>query len=182
MKILAIIGSTRPTRIGAQITDFVKQHAAAQGAEIEIADLKAIDLPFLDEPKPARSGEYTQEHTKAWSEVADSADIIVAITPEYNGGYPAPLKNAIDYLWNEWQNKPAGIISYGFGGGARAYDQLEQVLSAVNLRVDEQGVKLQFGQDDFNADGTLVDPENTFAEFTESLEGLVQRLIAAVAE
>ena len=132
-----ILGSTRPGSIAPAIGDWVADQARrlADFDKVEILDLAEINLPFLDEPYHPKLGRYTKPHTLAWADDIDTADALVIITPEYNGGYPAPLKNALDYLHAEWLNKALGMVSYGggLGGGARAASMLLPVTSQLGL-------------------------------------------------
>ena len=113
-KLLIIISSTRPGRIGLPVANwFLEQAAAHGGFELELVDLYELDLPLLDEPNHPRLRQYTKEHTRAWSETVDGADAVVFVTAEYNHSFTAALKNAIDYLHNEWRHKPLGFVSYG---------------------------------------------------------------------
>lgn len=99
-----------------------------------ITDLAELDLPFLDEPNHPRLGAYVHEHTKGWSAAVDASDAFVFVTPEYNYGYSAVLKNAIDYLHAEWQHKPVGFVSYGgVAAGTRAVQQLKQVVTTLKM-------------------------------------------------
>lgn len=134
MKIAIIIGSTRPGRKGEAVAKWVLEHAAKRSdATFEIVDVAAANLPLLDEPTPAIVGKYTHEHTKAWSRTIAPYDAFVFVIPEYNHGLSAALKNAIDYLYAEWVNKAAGIVSYGSIGGARAAEQLRLVAAQLQL-------------------------------------------------
>ena len=132
-----ILGSTRPGSIAPAIGNWVAAQARqlADFDEVEILDLAEINLPFLDEPDHPKLGRYTKPHTLAWANDIDTADALVIITPEYNGGYPAPLKNALDYLHAEWQNKALGMVSYGggLGGGARAAGMLLPITSQLGM-------------------------------------------------
>jgi len=132
-----ILGSTRPGSIAPAIGAWLADRANRAGDfdEVEILDLAEINLPFLDEPHHPKLGRYTKPHTIAWAEAIERADALVIVTPEYNGGYPAPLKNALDFLHAEWQNKALGMVSYGggLGGGARAAGVLLPVTSALGL-------------------------------------------------
>jgi len=132
-----ILGSTRPGSIAPAIGGWVANQARrlADFDSVEILDLAQINLPFLDEPNHPKLGRYTKPHTLAWANDIDTADALVIITPEYNGGYPAPLKNALDYLHAEWQNKGLGMVSYGGGlsGGARAAGMLLPVTNQLGL-------------------------------------------------
>ncbi len=104
------------------------------GFDVELVDLAEAGLPLLDEPHHPRLQNYTQEHTKAWSATIARGDAYVFVTPEYNYGLPAPLKNAIDFLHVEWAHKPYGVVSYGgISAGTRAATMLRTVLSALAL-------------------------------------------------
>ncbi len=144
--LLIIIGSTRPGRVGLPVARWFEARARAHGGfDVEVADLAEVDLPFLDEPKHPRFHDYTQPHTVRWSETVQDADAFVFVTSEYNHGYPAPLKNAIDFLHQEWQYKPAGFVSYGgVAAGTRAMQQLKSVLSAVKMLVVTEAVNIPF--------------------------------------
>jgi NAD(P)H-dependent FMN reductase len=129
-----IVGSTRPNRRGGLIGTWVLDHAVARGdAEYEVLDLAEIGLPMLDEPEPAAMGSYHHRHTRAWSQTVSSFDGFVFVTPEYNHSFPAALKNAIDYLFTEWNDKAAGFVSYGINGGVRATEHLRHVCAEVKL-------------------------------------------------
>lgn len=116
-----ITGSTRANRVSPQVAQHILRHAEDRaGARYEIVDIAAYDLPLYDEPLPALfSADYQTPQTKAWSETINRLDGFVFITPEYNRGVTAAQKNAIDYLYNEFVNKAAGIVSYGSAGGRR---------------------------------------------------------------
>jgi len=136
VKIKVIISSTRPTRFGdkpaAWIMDLAKQQQPE--VEFELVDLAKVNLPFLDEPQPAMSGKYEHEHTKKWSAQMADADGFVFVTAEYNHSVPAPLKNAIDFLYAEWSYKPVAFVSYGtHAGGARAVEQLRGIVAQVKM-------------------------------------------------
>jgi NAD(P)H-dependent FMN reductase len=130
-----IIGSTRPGRAGQPIAEWFTDRARSHGGfDVEVADLAEIQLPMLDEPHHPRLRQYTHQHTKDWSARIDRADAIVFVTPEYNYGYPATIKNAIDYLSQEWKDKPAGFVSYGgLAAGTRAVQQLKQVVTTLKM-------------------------------------------------
>lgn len=135
-RIAIIVGSTRPGRRSAQVAAWVADLAAShQGeAEYEVVDIADFGLPILDEPIPAAFGApYTHEHTRVWSEKIASFDGYVFVTAEYNHSYPAALKNAIDFLYPEWNEKAAGIVSFGPTGGIRAAEHLRAVLSELRV-------------------------------------------------
>jgi NAD(P)H-dependent FMN reductase len=129
-----ILASTRPGRLGESVAHWVMEIAKARGdAEFELVDLKEFPLPILDEAIPASAGKYSQAHTKAWAAKIASFDGYVFVMPEYNHGVPGALKNAIDFLYAEWNNKAAGFVSYGSSGGVRAVEQLRLVLAELQV-------------------------------------------------
>ncbi len=130
-----LIASTRPSRIGATVADWFLPIAEAHGAfAVERVDLKEVNLPFLDEPKHPRLGEYEHEHTKRWSATVARADAFVFVTPEYDFGPPASLINALQFLLNEWAYKPVGLLSYGgVSAGLRSANALRIICTANNM-------------------------------------------------
>jgi NAD(P)H-dependent FMN reductase len=133
-KIAIILGSTRPGRNGEAVARWVQDIASRRtDAEFELIDLLHFPLPHLDEPGPAAYGAYQNEHTKAWSAKIAAFDGYVFVTPEYNHSTSGVLKNALDYLYNEWNNKAAAFVSYGGVGGARAVEHLRLIASELQL-------------------------------------------------
>jgi NAD(P)H-dependent FMN reductase len=138
-----ILGSTRPNRNGEQVARWVYDIAAQRGdAEYELVDLRDYPLPHLDEPLPPSMGQYQNEHTRQWAEKIASFDGFVFVTPEYNHSTSGVLKNAIDYLYAEWNNKAAGFVSYGGVGGARAAEHLRLVAGELQMADVRQQVAL----------------------------------------
>src|SRR6266852_8381874 len=134
LRIAIILGSTRPGRNGEAVAKWVYQVAQKRNdAEFELVDIKDFNLPLLDEPVPAIMGQYSKPHTKKWAAKIGSFDAYVFVTPEYNHGTSAALKNAIDFLFAEWNNKAAGFVSYGGASGARAVEQLRLNLAEVQM-------------------------------------------------
>jgi NAD(P)H-dependent FMN reductase len=134
LKIAVIIGSTRPGRVGADVARWTFDIARQRGdAEFELVDIEDFDLPLLDEPIPPSQGKYSQPHTKAWAAKIASFDAFVFITPEYNHGISGALKNALDFIYGEWNNKAAGFVSYGSAGGARAVESLRLVMAELQI-------------------------------------------------
>ncbi len=145
-KLLIILASTRPGRVGLPVSTWFTELAVADGRfAVELVDLAELALPLLDEPAHPRLREYTHDHTFAWSETVDAADAVVLVTAEYNYGYPAALKNALDYLHHEWRHKPVGFVSYGgVAAGTRAVQQLKQVTGALQLIATGTAVNIPF--------------------------------------
>lgn len=175
-KLLIVIASTRPGRLGLPVGQWFSDRAAAHGGfEPVLADLAVIDLPLLDEPNHPRLQQYTQEHTKQWSATVAAADAIVFVTAEYNYGYPAALKNAIDYLHHEWRHKPLGFVSYGgVSGGTRSVQQLKQIAQAVGLYAVVGGVVIPWVAQKISEDGVFEDDEPLRAAASVMLDELAE--------
>jgi NAD(P)H-dependent FMN reductase len=138
-----ILGSTRPNRNGEQVAKWVYDIASRRDdAEFELVDLRDYPLPHLDEPLPPSMGQYTNEHTRQWADKIASFDGFVFVTPEYNHSTSGVLKNAIDYLYAEWNNKAAGFVSYGGVGGARAAEHLRLIAGELQMADVRQQVAL----------------------------------------
>ncbi|MGW4911860.1 NADPH-dependent FMN reductase [Streptomyces sp. NPDC004270] len=135
MALTTVVASTRPGRVGRSVADwFTSRVVECDEFESHLVDLYELALPFYDEPHPPAQRRYTRTHTRAWSRIVEASDAFVFVTPEYNGGFPAPLKNAWDYLVLEWWHKPAAFVSYGgVSAGTRAVQMGRQVVA--NLRM-----------------------------------------------
>jgi NAD(P)H-dependent FMN reductase len=133
LRIAIVTGSTRPGRNNEAVANWVYRVAKERrDAEFELIDIASYNLPLLDEPMPPLFAQYSHPHTKAWSEKIASFDAYVFVTPEYNHSTSGALKNAIDYLFREWNNKAAGFVSYGgHAGGARAVEHLRLIMAEV---------------------------------------------------
>jgi NAD(P)H-dependent FMN reductase len=141
-----VIASTRPGRVGGPVAEwFVGRAQEHAGFELEVIDLAEVNLPFLDEPRHPRFRDYQHEHTKRWSATVSRADAFVFVIPEYNYGYNAVIKNALDYLHHEWQDKVVGFVSYGgVAAGTRAMQQLKQVVTTVRMYPVVEAVNIPF--------------------------------------
>jgi NAD(P)H-dependent FMN reductase len=134
IRIAILLGSTRPGRNGEAVARWVHEIASRRDdATYELIDIAEQGLPLLDEPVPPSQGKYSQPHTKAWAEKIASFDGFVFVTPEYNHGTSAALKNAIDFLYAEWNNKAAGFVGYGSAGGTRAVEHLRLVMAELQV-------------------------------------------------
>jgi NAD(P)H-dependent FMN reductase len=143
---MIIVGSTRPGRAGLPVAEWVKSAAEEHaGFTVDFVDLAEVALPFLDEPNHPSKREYTKPHTLAWSERVDAADAFIFVTPEYNHSYSPVLKNAIDFLSQEWWRKPVGFVSYGgVSAGSRGVSSIEPVLTTVGLVKTGANVEIPF--------------------------------------
>jgi NAD(P)H-dependent FMN reductase len=174
-----IIASTRPGRIGEPFARWFVPIAEKHGAfEVEVVDLAEVDLPFMDEPKHPRLGQYQHEHTRRWSATVGRADAFVFVTPEYNYGYNAVLKNAIDYLHKEWADKAVGFLSYGgVAAGTRSVQQLKQVLSALRMTTAVEAVNVPFAAQ-FLDDNREVQPNDVMLAAADAMLNELARLTA----
>jgi len=129
-----ILGSTRPGRNGEAVAQWVLDQAQRRDdAEFELVDLLDFDLPHLDEAVPPSMGQYAHQHTLEWAAKIASFDGYVFVTPEYNHSTSGALKNAIDFLYAEWNNKAAGFVGYGSAGGARAVEHLRLIVGELQI-------------------------------------------------
>ncbi|OIJ28575.1 NADPH-dependent FMN reductase [Nocardioides luteus] len=168
-----IIGSTRPNRNGPQVARWVHEQASRRDdAAFEVIDLRDHPLPHLDEAVPPMFGPSANQHTRDWAERIAPFDGFVIVTPDYNGGMPGVLKNAIDHACSEWTNKAVGFVSYGVSGGARAVAQLRTVCSALGMADVSRPVELSLFTD-FENNTVFVPGERPAATLTTMLDQVV---------
>lgn len=146
MKLKIITSTTREGRSGVAVEKWITHFAKENSDfEVELLDLSVINLPFLDEPKHPRLQDYKHEHTKKWSAKISEAEAFIIVLGEYNYGFPAPIKNALDYLFNEWAYKPVAFVSYGgVSGGLRATQMLKQVVTTLSMMPITAQVNIPF--------------------------------------
>jgi len=171
INIAVIVGSTRPNRKAETVAQWVFKIAGARSdARFEIVDLADYRLPLLDEAAPASFGRYA--HTRAWAETIARFDGFVFVTPEYNHGPPAALKNALDFLFHEWADKAAGFVSYGGLGGVRAVERLRLILAELQVAAVRTQVGLSLFTD-FEHFTTFAPTERHAASVAAMLDQLV---------
>ncbi len=169
-----LIASTRPGRLGPTVAEWVLKQVPDSGFEVEVLDLADFALPFLDEPREPSEGGYAHEHTRRWSAAIRDAEALLVVMPEYNRGYNAALKNAIDFLYAEWEGLPVACVGYGWYGARYAKAALRQTLERVKMTVvDAPG--LAFGTT--LVDRQVVPDDELVRELAQTFEGL--RLAAA---
>lgn len=170
-----VIASTRPGRAGLPVAQWFTALAERHGAfEVEVIDLAEWNLPFMDEPNHPRLRRYVHPHTMDWSRKVDEGDAFVFVTPEYNFGLSAPLKNAIDFLHQEWHHKPVALVNYGgVSAGTRSASMLRQVATAVRMVPLFDAVSIPFV-------GQLIDEAGTFRA-TESMDAAAQTMLDELA-
>jgi NAD(P)H-dependent FMN reductase len=172
LNVAIILGSTRPGRNGEAVAHWVNKIAQRRtDARFELLDIRDFNLPLLDEPVPPSQGQYSKPHTKAWAAKVAHFDAFVFVTAKYNHGIPGALKNAIDFLFREWNHKAAGFVSYGSAGGARAVEQLRLVMAELHIADVRAQVMLSLSTDFEN-----------FSKFkpAERHEGSVDRMLDEV--
>ncbi len=152
LKLKVIIVSTRPGRVGLPVGNWFAEYTREHGGfEVELVDLKDVNLPLLDEPKHPLLQEYEHEHTKRWSKIVAPADAFVFVTPEYDYFVPGALVNAIDFLSREWSYKPAGFVGYGgLSGGLRSIQAAKPLMTSVKIMPLPESVSIQFVQNNLS--------------------------------
>ncbi|MCF6112156.1 NADPH-dependent FMN reductase [Mesorhizobium muleiense] len=148
LKVGIVTGSTRPGRKAEAVAQWVLDIANTRGdADFELVDIASFNLPLLDEPAPPSMGEYQHNHTKAWAHKIASLDAFIFVTPEYNHGTSAALKNALDFIYAEWNNKSAGFVGYGTVGGSRAIEHLRGHMGELQVADVRAQVNLTLAED-----------------------------------
>jgi NAD(P)H-dependent FMN reductase len=181
-KVGILLGSTRQNRISPAIAAWVETKIAKHpDLSAELIDLKEIDLPFFDEPTPPSVAPGTSEAAISWSSRISNLDAIIILSAEYNAGYPAPLKNAIDYLKSEWLERPIFIVSYGYKGGTAAAHQLHEVFTRIGSVQIEPGIAILIG-DKLNENGAIDDPETSLAIHDAELDVALKAMEAFTPE
>lgn len=179
-----LIASVRPNRVGEHVAQWVRDALRAkdpQGdVQIDLIDLREVDLPYFDGlTSPKADGTKTTEHARAWGERITGLDALIIVTPEYNGSYPGALKNAVDYLYDEWSALPILAVSYGWGAGAGALELLERLMTRVGA--DVMGtVRLAFPTD-LSLEGDIHPGEEPVSQLDAGLETVLAKMSTTVA-
>jgi NAD(P)H-dependent FMN reductase len=176
VRLCVIAGSTRPGRRSPEVARWVATRAAASGAfTVRVVDLGELGLPLFDEPEHPRHRRYVHAHTREWSAVVEASDAFVIVTPEYNHGYPSGLKNALDFLYDEWRDKAVGLVCFGgVSAGLRAVQQLKTVLLELRMHPVHEGVAIPFHIEHFDTEGHF--------QPTDRFEGALSSMLAAVQQ
>src|SRR3954454_8576800 len=174
LRVAIITGSTRPGRLNEPVARWAYELAQKRSdAEFELVDIQEFNLPLLDEPVPPSLGKYSKEHTKRWAAKIASFDGYVFVTPEYNHGISGALKNAIDFLFAEWNNKAAGFVGYGSAGAVRAVEHLRLVMAEVQVATVRNQVQLSLFTDFENFTTFKPDPRHE-----KSVNALLDQVLA----
>jgi len=171
-----VIASTRPGRKGAVVASWVEEIARRHPAfEVQVLDLQEINLPFFDEPNHPRLQKYEHQHTMKWSGIISASDAFIFVMPEYNYGFTAPLKNAIDYLFNEWHYKPVAFVSYGgIAAGTRAVQMIKQVVTTLKMVPVTESVNIPFFTKFINDEEKFVGDESLEKSAADMLNELAK--------
>lgn len=170
--ILVVVGSARVGRVADKILGYIKNDIEGrEGATATVADLAELNLPFYNNEQPAMSPTHVQtdENVTAWSKLVADADSVVFITPEYNHNLSAIQKNALDWLFAEWNDKPVTAVAYGWSGGALAIAALREVLTNVKADIKQDMAQLGFMKD-LNPDGSLLDDESVATQIAAAID------------
>jgi NAD(P)H-dependent FMN reductase len=187
-RVAVVVASTRPTRICPGISTWLQRELrSAHEASSPVGlvqygsiDLAEVNLPFLDEPLIPALGQYQHEHTKAWSRTVSGYDGFVFVLPQYNWGYPAVLKNALDFLFEEWDDKPVTFATYGTHGGSMAAAQLQTVLAGLHMRELDDHLEIVITLDDLDRDWQVKDLEAVLAPYREHVRRIDRQLLDAL--
>jgi NAD(P)H-dependent FMN reductase len=182
-RVAVIIGSTRPARVCPGIAHWSRQALSAESPlSYEVIDLADVALPFLDEPLKPALGNYRHEHTKAWSNLISGYQGFVFVFPQYNWGYPAPLKNALDFLYHEWHGKPAASVTYGTRGGGKGADQIYQVFEGLHMRPLRTRIEVAIAGSQVDEAWQLTDLAATMRPYAGLLRQLDAEMIEALED
>src|SRR3989338_10850147 len=175
LKIQIILGSTREGRHGKKVADWIADLAKKRtDFELEFIDLKDWSINFINDKNPPGMGVYTDSLVQKWAKKIDEADGYIIVTQEYNHGYPAVLKNALDVIYKEWNNKAIAFVSYGgFVGGSRSVEQLRQVAIELQMAPIREAIFIPFIWQAFNEDGNLKNEE----DYNKRVESMFNQLV-----
>ena len=175
-----LIASTREARIGEPIAHWVRNQISTNfDADVKIIDLHTTALPFFTSPTPPSRGADTTPHGTAWAKTVSEMERLVIVTPEYNRGVPAALKNALDYLWEEWHGLPVAVVSYGYvDGGGKAAAHLKDTLAWLKTAHIQDGLQIQLTTDMLDKTGSLKDIQAALSKDEPQLKKLITQLIS----
>jgi len=171
-KIGLILGSTRPSRISPSIAAWLQKTMAQPDLTIDLIDLAEINLPLLDEVEMPSTGIYHEAHTQKWQQLIQGYDGFVLLFPQYNWGYPAPLKNALDYLYKEWAHKPVSMVSYGHHGGFQAAQGVNLIIRGLKMRPLTNNLQISLNGADLDDQGHFIDTDQALAPYAFNAQQL----------
>lgn len=174
-QILVVTGSARPHSANAIIVkEVVKNLEARDGVEVKVADLAEMNLPYMNGAMPPSADGYeiTDPAAKAWSELVKASDGVVFVVPEYNHSLSGIQKNAIDWLYHEWTDKPAAFVGYGAYASKHSWEHFQEINSVIKLKLGQAMTGLKFGEE-IDWDGTVKDTEVVHGAISKTLDELL---------
>ena len=171
-KIGIILGSNRPGRICRAMGEWVLKAMQHENLEIDLIDLAEINLPFLDEPELPAHHHYQKEHTRRWSQLISGYDGFILLVPQYNWGYPAVLKNALDFLFDEWADKPVSTLCYGNHGGFQASIAMKLVTQGLAMHNLATNVSFDTHKEMFDECGQFLDIEQALGPYRKIMQAV----------
>ncbi|MCI1661139.1 NADPH-dependent FMN reductase [Bifidobacterium psychraerophilum] len=179
MKLGIILGSTRPTRISPVLGTRIQGFLEESGLEVDIIDLVDVGLPFLNEAAMPSLHQYEAESTKRWSGIVTAFDGFVLLSPQYNWGYPAVLKNALDTLYVEWRGKPVSMVTYGGHGGFQAALALGLVVRGLHMRPLATNPQITISEQATDERGQLIDADALLEPYRPSFLALGKEFLSS---
>jgi NAD(P)H-dependent FMN reductase len=177
-----IVGSNRPGRICLDVASWAQKQMLNDNLRLDLIDLAEINLPFLNEPEIPAHHKYLNDHTKAWSEKISQYDGFVLVFPQYNWGYPAVLKNALDYLYDEWANKPVSIMCYGGHGGFQGAMAMKLVTQGLHMLPMSTNPPLNIEDEMFDEHGQFKNIDNALARYKHPMQAVSAEFIDLLAQ
>lgn len=180
LNIIIILASVREGRFGDKPAAWIMQHAKqTPELEVELLDLKDFPMPFFHDPvSPSmKKTPYTHPEVMRWTAKIAEADAFIIVTPEYNHGYPASLKNAMDWVYQEWNNKPVAFVAYGGVGGARCVEQLRQVAVELQMAPVRNAIDITFDYMMKAFQDANIDPLELLKPFDDKAKGMIEQLV-----
>ncbi|MER6220706.1 NADPH-dependent FMN reductase [Streptomyces sp. 900105755] len=185
-RVAVVVGSSRPTRICPGIAAWIREalqeslpSSLSGSVRYEILDLAQVGLPLLDEPLMPALGQYEHEHTKAWSRTVNGYDGFIFVFPQYNWGYPAILKNALDCLYQEWTGKPVSFATYGTRGGGRGARQVQGVFAGLHMRELYGHLEIVITINDVDSDWQVKSVDEVLAPYGRQLRAVGGQMLEA---
>ncbi len=174
MNVVVLTGSARPNSVGRTIAPLIIEAIKAKQAEVELVDASQLNLPFFNAPIPPSAPDYapTDENVVAWTQKVSEADAVVMLTPEYNGGPSAIQKNAIDWVYAPWKDKPVVMIGYGWHQPSRVHESLKVALEIIKAKQGKH-VQLQFGHE-LEMDGSVKDNNAATAKIETAITSIMR--------
>ena len=175
LNVKVILGSTRENRFSELVGAWLmRELAKRKDMTVELLDLRDFDMPLFEEPvsPSSKTAPYTQEAVVRWTAKIAEADAFLVVAPEYNHGYPAVLKNALDYVYQEWNRKPIGFVSYGSAMGSRSVEQLRLIAVELQMAPIRNAIHMPWS----TVEAGRNDPESAFDEYNDRVKGLADQL------